>query len=538
MNSQTPSNLFSYANLDTIPSDLFIHICRYYLRAKDILQLRKTCKVIAIATREHSIWTHAARQACKENQLYEASFDILNMSTRALEYLSTGTHRFNQLVRSELDKVPKDTTSALCSSKEGDLHGSNTNSTGHKPMLTSVQVHHFTRKLDPEFSSLLRLQLIPGGRFLVTANFGRHRTLEIHDLSPFDKPSLAQASSESSQLQPCLTIKPNNLADFSIHSSSSSNDNEVRLLLTYLVDKPVKPPKCECTAEIVDVDLSCSPSMIKGRTKVTVAMLPHSNVLTSLNKDIVAIFIDSSCLVTVWNCTTRKCAQWHTSVEPSQIFTTDTDIIFICVHSDHDDQPPGIYLFTIPELTLKPEELSSYHPKDRGADTTLPFPARILPLTTYRVPSSEWYNCSGLWSIWFDVIHRIEQTDVFSRVKLVHNDNDTGREYGLHILPPAPVGDNGFAHQWPYENHEKILMVWQGSSDIGGVSCHFGDTFPEDGVSRESIDVVSAEVGSYFGVMSSGFCAVKGRMVYCDDTSPYDRLPSEPCIVVVDYLPV
>ncbi|KAF9041428.1 hypothetical protein BJ165DRAFT_284656 [Panaeolus papilionaceus] len=312
MSSRTPSDIFSHPNLDTIPSDLFLHICRYYLRPKDLLHLRQTCKSMTFATRECSIWTCAARRACKENLLYEPSFDIPNMSARALEHLSTGTYRFNQVMRLELEGADKNGRYSFYTNISRSFHASHIPPTGLVPTLNPVRIH----ELNPGWSRLLtKMQLIPGGRFLVTVDTVSRSALLIYDLSLVDQQSFNDgAPSSDPHFQPCFEIdlKQPNLVDFSIHPSPPSEHNAVRFLLKYATDNSPT-----LLVQIIDIDLSRTPAVTRRRTSFTTPVRPHSSLLTSLSEDVVLMISDR--IATVWNCATNKCAQWNIPKKPAKV---------------------------------------------------------------------------------------------------------------------------------------------------------------------------------------------------------------------------
>ncbi|KAF9041424.1 hypothetical protein BJ165DRAFT_1406359 [Panaeolus papilionaceus] len=305
-------------------------------------------------------------------------------------------------------------------------NGPSTSSGRLKPRLTPIRVNKHL--CSPQSSYCMKL--VPRGRFLISVDFESRDTVEIYDLSlldewSFDEAPGFQVDTDRLELQTCIRFEQHDLVTFSFHPSPSAESDSLRFLLI-------------CGSD--DVELCDYLGNVHN------GMSPYNQ----------------PSIITV-------------SVEPPIL--------------RGNQNTPGVYIYTIPPLTLDTEELSHYHPGDRVVEVFLPFPRR----TASRLPKfchaiSKWYTGSG-WPIWFKLIR--PGSDHFHRVKLVQEERDTvnGRHYNLDILPIVwrgrTSGSRSASVQMAYENNEKVSTWWGNSSSYAGMSCHFDGTFPANDIIRE-----------------------------------------------------
>jgi hypothetical protein len=107
----------------------------------EYVQLYQTCKSIASATCQRTVWLEALRRVCVANRVFRSTFPLEEMSDKALQHAATSASRFTKLLMK--CEAPHPFATRLLNTKP---RGSN---------------------LDLE-----DLTLVPGGRFLFTMSGG------------------------------------------------------------------------------------------------------------------------------------------------------------------------------------------------------------------------------------------------------------------------------------------------------------------------------------------------------------------------------
>ncbi|PPR03664.1 hypothetical protein CVT24_007778 [Panaeolus cyanescens] len=477
--------------LDEMPVDILLYIFKF-LKAKDILSIRKTCKNLESATRGRVVWLEAARRMIKDNVLYEPSFDLGNMAQLQLEHLSMGSHRFHRLLQKAI-KIVNVSLKTLF------------------PQLHST--HHNLVSTRTDGTLVNKMHLVPGGRFLVTLQ--DRRGIEIIDL-----PYFTDSAPGDTNIQPCVSIADPDVVHFSIHPAPDPKILRLRLRFTR---QSIQSASLFVT-EIVDMDLSCTPPVVRrfGKMRIAIPNEDDSRALTSINKDMFVLVFRT--LITVWNCVTKKAAQWTMPVDAAQLFITETEVIVLsrCYYGPEAAQT-GVYIFKIPPLTLDEDTLATYQTVPMVPYVFVPLPSGVEPYNLNCRGSCDWYTGSTS-MIWFDLIH---PRATFTRIKLV---NDSDGNYRLESLPGSTLGcQPDMSHQScqrTYDNGEMTLAWWTPRHHDAGVSCHFGDTFPsfQSEISEETVALLRDEYGILGGAPWASLCATcknlenatRGRVVWLE----------------------
>ncbi|KAL1742667.1 hypothetical protein HDZ31DRAFT_83982 [Schizophyllum fasciatum] len=84
--------------LTTLPWDVIISVLAF-VRPLDIYSIRKTCKILHDATRQHVVWINALRGVCYDNNLYLEFFSPEEMPLLHLEHAATMPSRFIRRVK-------------------------------------------------------------------------------------------------------------------------------------------------------------------------------------------------------------------------------------------------------------------------------------------------------------------------------------------------------------------------------------------------------------------------------------------------------
>ncbi|KAF8156055.1 hypothetical protein B0H34DRAFT_715972 [Crassisporium funariophilum] len=142
-------------SLAVLPLDLLIVIFGY-LHPCDILNMRKTCKALCLATSVRIVWVDALHRMCIDNEVFRPSFSVSTMSISQLEHAATAPRRF---ITSTIRHSEKYGTSEI------------------RP---SYHIQYIAPSVSPELVAPRALYLVPGGRYLISV--GRH-WMAVWDLS-------------------------------------------------------------------------------------------------------------------------------------------------------------------------------------------------------------------------------------------------------------------------------------------------------------------------------------------------------------------
>ncbi|KAF5330194.1 hypothetical protein D9611_010616 [Ephemerocybe angulata] len=123
-------------------SEIIMHIIRF-LGPKDILSMRKACRMMHRVTKYRVVWLEALERVCEEYGIFKPTFPMEEMSLLELEHASTGPTRFlNGVKRYQPEEFVR-------------------------PYLTRMPQLCRTRNSHDRSSDILHL--VPGGRFLFTS---------------------------------------------------------------------------------------------------------------------------------------------------------------------------------------------------------------------------------------------------------------------------------------------------------------------------------------------------------------------------------
>ncbi|KAF6764476.1 hypothetical protein DFP72DRAFT_1130352 [Ephemerocybe angulata] len=126
-----------------LSSEIIMQILRF-LGPKDILSMRKTCRMMHTVTKDRVVWLEALKRICEQYGIFKPTFPMEGMSLLELEHASTGPTRF-------LNGVKKHEPE-----------------TWVRPYLTRMpQLRESRSSHDSSYSNAVHL--VPGGRFLFTS---------------------------------------------------------------------------------------------------------------------------------------------------------------------------------------------------------------------------------------------------------------------------------------------------------------------------------------------------------------------------------
>ncbi|KAF9041422.1 hypothetical protein BJ165DRAFT_1488872, partial [Panaeolus papilionaceus] len=525
--------------LSTITVDLIILICSY-LKGRDIISLRQTCRHLADATQGRSIWLDAARRACRDNAVYEPSFNLPNATIRELEYMSTGIHRFNHLVQSAWRKAVSSYDTAMVGVKphlrqQRPLE---------LPTLPVTRMRRFALPVHVYQPTLRQLELVPGGRFLITSTLETKGRLDIYDLCICSK---TQGDNDS-ELSLSVSIHPG--PGFLYFALRPYSDSRVLSLLLTFGDVYHESSASEIisTSEIVDIDLSTPhPIIVKRHEKIKIPA-PRGCFYssTSVINDDFAVSKENQ--LTIGNFTTRMFARWLLPITAIETMITDTEIFVVSRYYRNNllqGHYASVLVYNRPPLTLNSVALLHHHPKLMAPDVVLHLPDDIAP---YDRASAVYEGYTGCFQYpWFDLIPRLSPPWVqyFTRVRIL---KDVDGQYILDVssvpIQKEPV-DCSPRHR-VHELDEKISKWWP-EDDIPGpeIMCSLEDIRPSgDRHGPDSIpSVVLYNWESDWNeiprtTVQASLCAVSGRLVYSPSLVPLiSGMVRVRKVVVVDFLP-
>ncbi|GLB34655.1 hypothetical protein LshimejAT787_0202200 [Lyophyllum shimeji] len=130
---------------DQLPLDI-LTLVQSFVEPIDIISLRKTCRHLSHVTHQRNVWIDALRRVCTSHGLFLPSFALAQMPRKALEFAALAPRRFCSMIKkATIDTIPPHSTFVL------------------ESRLAS---------LINESQAFYDYYLIPGGRYLITHNYG------------------------------------------------------------------------------------------------------------------------------------------------------------------------------------------------------------------------------------------------------------------------------------------------------------------------------------------------------------------------------
>ncbi|KAJ3529116.1 hypothetical protein NMY22_g9130 [Coprinellus aureogranulatus] len=264
-----------------LPPDL-IQLILQLLDPVDILAMRATCRIIYQVAASRSVWLRALNRVCEQHGIYKPTYPMRTMSLSELEYAASRPHRFIKFVM-EFD-------SNACASSVSSLEDSSSHSAAEESSSSPHLTRQFLCRKEPKEEGqpdslyhILKLVLVPGGRFVVTCTNAKPREtsgvvclwdLGYSMLSPVEPHLVATtiAQSEIEELTACPSEDGKDIILAICGFSRLSKKNELNI---FTIDPGCRNPKFVLRGGCYTCPFNSNPHLYLDEPRVAL-MTSHS----------------------------------------------------------------------------------------------------------------------------------------------------------------------------------------------------------------------------------------------------------------------